>query len=139
MAIAQTIAHTCIGVSDLDRALGFYRDGLGLAVTGRTDLPQGTILVLLKCPQGGDELIELAYRPDNRSPVGDGGPGAVPAPAVGQRHVAFYVSDVRAAVAALELAGFIVTRRPPMPGQDGSPIAFVKDPDGTDVELMERR
>lgn len=139
MAIARTIAHTCIGVSDLDRALAFYRDGLGLEVAGRSDLPQGTVLVLLRCPQGGDELIELAYRPDNRSPVSDGGPGAVPSPAVGQRHVAFYVDDVRAAVAALETAGFAITRRPPPSGQGGSLIAFVKDPDGTDVELMEHR
>lgn len=138
MPIARTIAHTCIGVSDLNKALGFYRDGLGLEVTGRNELPNGTVLVLLRCPQGGDELIELAYRPDNRTPVAEGGPGAVPSPAVGQRHVAFYVDDVRGAVSALAAGGYAITRRPPDAGQAGSLIAFVKDPDGTDIELMER-
>lgn len=138
MPIARTIAHTCIGVSDLDKALGFYCDGLGLEVAGRNNLPQGTVLVLLRCPQGGDELIEVAYRPDNSTPVGPGGPGAVPSPAVGQRHVAFYVDDVRGAVSALEAKGYTIARRPPEAGQPGSLIAFVKDPDGTDIELMER-
>ncbi len=137
MSRVATIAHTCIGVSDLDKALGFWRDGLGLAVQKRTEMPNGAVLVLLECPTGG-EVIEIYWKAGLESPVGAGGPGAVPSPSVGQRHVAFWVDDVRRTVAELEALGVAVTRRPPEPGQQGSLIAFVKDPDGADVELMQR-
>ncbi len=137
MSRVATIAHTCIGVSDLGRAMSFYQDGLGLTVRGRTEMPNGTVLVLLGCPSG-DEVIELYWTPGLTSPVGAGGPAAVPSPGAGHRHVAFWVDDVRKTVAELQTLGWAVTRRPPEPGQPGSLIAFVKDPDGADIELMQR-
>lgn len=137
MSRVSTIAHTCIGVSDLDTAISFYQDGLGLAVQRRTEMPNGAVLVLLECPSG-EEVIELYWKPGLESPVGSDGPAAVASPSVGQRHVAFWVDDVRLVVSELEALGVVVTRRPPEPGQQGSMLAFVKDPDGTDIELMQR-
>ena len=137
MAGITEIAHTCIGVSDLERALTFYQDKLGLEIERRTAMPNGTVLVLLKCPCGG-EVIELYWNAQLKSPVGSAGPGAVPSPSVGQRHVAFWVDDVRQVVAELEAKGVVIARRPPEPGQPGSLLAFIKDPDGTDIELMQK-
>jgi lactoylglutathione lyase len=133
----SAIAHTCIGVSDLNRALGFYRDAIGLEVARRTEMPTGAILVLLK-PPAGQEVIELFWSAGNQSPAAASGPGKVSTAPVGLRHVAFWVEDVRRVVGELEGLGVAITRRPPGPGQAGNLIAFVKDPDGTDVELMQQ-
>lgn len=140
MPLAGAIAHSCIGVSDLGRALSFYSDSLGLRETGRIHLPSGTTLVLLACSGGGAEgLIELAWRPDVASPAGGpGGAAAVPSPAVGHRHVAFWVDDIHAAVQRIEAQGYAITRRPAAPGAGVGLVAFVKDPDGADIELMQR-
>lgn len=137
MAGISQIAHTCIGVSDLGRALEFYAGALGLEIERRTEMPNGAVLVLLKCPCG-DEVIELYWNDQLKSPVGTTGPGAVPSPSVGQRHVAFWVDDVRQVVADLEAKGVVIARRPPAPGQPGSMLVFIKDPDGTDIELMQQ-
>jgi lactoylglutathione lyase len=139
MPAVNCIAHTCVGVGDLDRALGFYRDALGLEVIKRTDMPSGAVLVLLKCPLGEGQ-IELYWKAGSQSPAAAaGGSGPVPpTAAVGLRHVAFQVDDVRQVIADLAARGVTVARRPPEPGQAGGMIAFVKDPDGADVELMQQ-
>lgn len=137
MAGISQIAHTCIGVSNLARALDFYQGALGLTIERRTEMPNGNVLVLLKCPCGG-EVIELYWNPQLKSPVGPEGASAVPSPSVGQRHVAFWVDDVRQVVADLEAKGVVIARRPPAPGQPGGLLAFIKDPDGTDIELMQQ-
>jgi lactoylglutathione lyase len=140
MALVCAIAHSCVGVSDLGRSLSFYRDALGLEEVRRTELANGTTLVLLGCAGKRDEaLIELAWRPGLESPAaGAGDPGNVPSPSVGHRHVAFWVDDVHQAVARVEQLGYAIARRPASPGSGVGTVAFVKDPDGADIELMQR-
>jgi glyoxylase I family protein len=119
----QRLAHVSLIVADTERALGFYRDLLGLAVDpGRPDLgyPGAWLRV------AGQE-VHLLQLP-NPDPV-EGRP-----PHGGRdRHVAFDVSDLAALAAALTAAGVPFTR-----SRSGRPALFCRDPDGNAVELIER-
>jgi lactoylglutathione lyase len=121
------MAHVCIGVQDLDKSVAFYRDVLGMQETGRRTLPNGTTLVMMN--SGGKTEIELVHRGRQ-----DGGaPGALQ---VGLRHIAYLVSDIDAAVAALRQKG-VEFYREPGPKRPGLRVAFFRDPDGADIELMQ--
>ena len=118
------MAHTCIGVQDLDRAVKFYTETLGMTVTARRKLPSGSTLVLVS--PGGDTEIELTH---NKAFV----PRAQ-GEFFGLRHIAFWVEDLDAVVTQLKARG-VSFYREPGPGQN---VAFFKDPEGVDIELMEQ-
>lgn len=112
-------------VSDIDRSLAFYTKGLGLTAPVRLNHP-GAVEVPLVFPAGGPSLlIEQHMSP----PAGE---------MVGQGHVALEVSDLRALESRLEAAGYPlsvpITERP----KEHVLIAKVKDPDGNQVELVQR-
>jgi lactoylglutathione lyase len=121
------MAHTCIGVTDLDKMVGFYTNTLGMTVTGRRQMPTGATLVLVSTGQGAQ--IELTHNPafSPREPAPD---------CTGLRHVAFYVDDIMATVSALKAKGISFYREPDP--NTGSRVAFFKDPEGTDIELMQK-
>lgn len=123
------MAHVSIGVTDLDRSISFYRDTLGMTVTGRRELPTGVMLVTLS--GGNDTEVELTYIPTagERAPVD---------PAIGLRHIAFFVSDIDESVATLKAKG-IAFHREPSPKGSAIRVAFFRDPDGVDIELVEKR
>lgn len=115
------IAHACYIVSDLDRAIGFYRDLLGLteAFDFRNDQGErfGVYLHV-----GGRNFIELFQ-------------GSLAERAEGQSyaHLCLEVDDIEETVAALRERGAQVTD--PALGGDGSWQAWLSDPDGNRIEL----
>ena len=118
--------HAGMAVADLDRSIAFYCGLLGLTL--RLRKPN---VAFLEAPGG---MLELFRTP------GAGRAVDVPAGAAGLRHVTFAVDDVDATVALLEANGVEITERP----RDAfnteviRRVAFCRDPDGIQVELIER-
>jgi methylmalonyl-CoA/ethylmalonyl-CoA epimerase len=113
------IDHIGIAVDDLETALGFYRDLLGLEVEASEDVvTQGVRAHRLPAGGASLELLE-ATRPD--SPVGRflgrRGPGI--------HHVTLRVDDLEAALARLRAGGATLIDETPRIGAGGARIAFV--------------
>jgi len=110
-------------VSDLDRALAFFVDGLGLRETRRRDSEAGRFtLVFLAAPENPEAEIELTWNWDPEDLSGGRNFG----------HIAFRVADVYAACRHLMDRGVTINRPP----RDGH-MAFVRSPDGHSVELLQ--
>lgn len=116
--------HTMIRVLDLDAALHFFREGLGLVETRRRDSERGRFtLVFLAEPGGGAEL-ELTWNWDETEAYSGGRNFG---------HVAYEVEDVYGLCAHLQEMGVTILRPP----RDGR-MAFVRSPDAISVELLQR-
>jgi len=127
--------HTMVRVHDLDAALAFYCEALGLVQISRNDYPQGRFsLVFLAAP--GDEaaarerkapMVELTYNWPNEQGKAEQYTG-------GRNfgHLAYRVDDIYALCTRLMAAGVTVLRPP----RDGH-MAFVKSPDGISIELLQ--
>jgi lactoylglutathione lyase len=118
-------------VGDLDASLRFYTEQLGMKLLRRSDYPEGKFT--LAFVGYGDEkdhtVLELTYnwgRSDYA--LGD---------AFG--HVAIGVDDIYAACERLRAAGVRITREPGPMKHGTTVIAFVEDPSGYKIELIERR
>jgi methylmalonyl-CoA/ethylmalonyl-CoA epimerase len=125
------IAHVGVAVSDLDSALAFYRDVLGLAPHPR-ETADGADIVSLPF---GDAAVELLTSTDPASPIGKflarRGPGI--------HHICYRVPDLDAALAACRAAGYRLVDESPRTGAGRRRIAFVhpKATAGILLELTE--
>lgn len=122
--------HTMIRVGDLDRSVLFYTEVLGLTHHRTTEYPDGKFsLAFLGYGGDSEPFLELTYNHGvSRYEHGEG-----------YGHMAFSVDDIKAACEKIsELGGKVV--RPPGPMKHGKTvIAFVEDPDGYKVEMIERK
>ncbi|HUI06096.1 MAG TPA: VOC family protein [Verrucomicrobiae bacterium] len=125
MAKIRKLLHTRYRVNDLEKAVAFYRDVLGLKETERFKSPRGSELVFLKAPEGGEE-IELCCYPAS-------GPVQVP---VDLTHLAFEVDDLEAFARQLEKKGVKLSDGPTQ--APGMIFAFVDAPEGYEIELIQR-
>ena len=125
------ILHTMLRVNNLDESLKFYTEILGMSLQSRQDFPEGkfTLAFVGYGPdkdQGGS--IELTYNWDRSSyTLGD---------AYG--HVALAVSDIYRVCNQIKALGGKVTREPGPMKHGSTVIAFVEDPNGYKIELIER-
>ena len=125
------LLHTMIRVRDLDRSLDFYTRLLGMRVLRHKDFESGRFT--LAFVGYGDEdsatVLELTHNWDQEEPYSHGS---------GFGHLAIGVPDIYATCGALEAEGVSIPR-PPGPMKHGSTvIAFIEDPDGYKIELIER-
>jgi lactoylglutathione lyase len=121
--------HTMLRVTDLDRALGFYCDVLGMKLIRRKDYPEGRFT--LAFVGYGDErdstVLELTHNWDTDAYEMGGAYG----------HIAIGVDDVYATCDRIKTrGGKIVREAGPMKG-GRTVIAFVEDPDGYKVEILQ--
>jgi len=111
------IAHVGVAVPDLEAALGFYRDVLGLE-PGAPEVADGATIVSLRL---GDSDVELLSPRDADGPVARflarRGPGI--------HHICYRVADLDAALAACRTAGYQLIDEIPRTGAGGRRIAFV--------------
>jgi lactoylglutathione lyase len=120
-----------VRVADLDTALGFWRDGLGLQEVRRTENEKGRFtLVFLAAPEDMKAarstkapMVELTYNWDPEAYTGGRNFG----------HLAYLVDDIYATCAHLQSMGVIINRPP----RDGH-MAFVRSPDGISIELLQK-
>ena len=126
------LLHTMIRVRDLDRALAFYTQLLGMRLLRKTDFPGGrfTLAFVGYEEEAEGAVLELTHNWDQGEPytLGDA-----------WGHVAIGVSDIYETCTRLAAAGVPVPRPPGPMKHGGSVIAFVEDPDGRRIELIERR
>ena len=123
--MSTSLAHTMIRVRDLDRSLAFYTGFLGLREVRRGDICDEATLVFLT-DESGSHHIELTVNHDGRDyQLGDQ-----------FGHLAFLVDDLEAVVARVEEQGWPFRRS--KPGMRSQYI-FVQDPDGYDIEILQRR
>ncbi len=118
--------HTMLRVKDLDAALAFFCDKLGLVETRRNANEAGrfTLVFLSTGAAGDDGEIELTYNWDQAEPYSTGRFFG---------HLAFQVDDIYATCARLADKG-VVINRPPRDGR----MAFVRSPDGHSIELLQK-
>ena len=132
--------HAMVRVSDLEAAIRFYGEGLGLTEVGRYDSEQGRFtLVFLASP---DDIARCGGLPEGKRPT------EMDIPMVeltynwdaedygGARnfgHLAYRVSDIYAACARFQALG-VTINRPPRDGR----MAFVRSPDGISIALLQK-
>jgi lactoylglutathione lyase len=128
---AGRMLHTMIRVLDLEKSLDFYARLLGMQVLRRREVPEGryTLAFVGYGSEDSSTVIELTHNWDQKEPYALG-------TAFG--HLAIGVADVHATCAKLGKEGVKITR-PPGPVKFGTTvIAFIEDPDGYKIELIER-
>jgi len=123
--------HTMVRVTDLDRSLAFYTELLGMQLLRRKDYPDGrfTLAFVGYGPEDAHTVLELTHNWDRDTayPLGE---------AFG--HLALGVSDIYATCAALDAKGVKITRAPGPMKHGNTVIAFIEDPDGLKIELIEK-
>jgi len=124
--------HTMIRVLDLDRSIDFYTRHLGMQVLRRSDYPEGkfTNVFVGYGDENENAVIELTHNWDQDSPYEHGG-------AFG--HLAVSVPDIYATCDAMEKEGVSIPRKPGPMKHGTTVIAFIEDPDGYKIELIERK
>ena len=123
--------HTMIRVKDLDKSLNFYTELLGMKLLRKRDYPTGKFT--LAFVGYGDEtdstVVELTHNWEQAEPYQLGS-------AFG--HLAIGVPDVYKTCEKLAASGVKIPRPAGPMAHGGSVIAFIEDPDGYRIELVER-
>lgn len=125
------LLHTMLRVGNLDRSIAFYTDVLGMKVLRRNDYPEGkfTLAFVGYQPESDGAVIELTHNWDTSSyDLGNG-----------YGHVALEVDDAYAACSAIKEKGGKVTREAGPMKHGTTVIAFVEDPDGYKIELIQHK
>ena len=124
------ILHTMLRVGDLARSLAFYTEVLGMRLLRRNDYPEGkfTLAFVGYADESESAVLELTYNWGvDRYEIG-----------TGFGHVTIAVADAYAACDEIRRRGGNVVREAgPMKG-GSTVIAFVQDPDGYKIELIQR-
>ena len=124
------VLHTMIRVGDLDRSIKFYTDVLGMKLLRKKDYPDGkfTLAFVGYGPESEQAVIELTHNWDTSSYDLGNGFG----------HIALAVEDAYAACAEIKQRGGKVVREAGPMKHGTTVIAFVEDPDGYKIELIQR-
>lgn len=119
-----------IRVGDLDRSIKFYTEGLGFKLLRRSEYPDGKFtLAFLRAPGDSDDgpAIELTYNWGTDSYERGNAYG----------HTAFRVASIADVQAKLKRAGYDLSWGPGGTPDGSRKMAFVDDPDGYEIELLE--
>lgn len=137
-ALGKTrVLHTMLRVVDLDRSLNFYEEKLGMTLHRREAYPEGrfTLAFVGYGSEASDTVLELTHNWDTVGYVAGNAYG----------HVALEVHDLEAACRELQSMGVELLRPPgpmkhaPQGGGEPDEIAFIADPDGYRIELIQSR
>ena len=125
------ILHTMLRVGDLEKSLAFYIGVLGMKLLRRNEFPDGkfTLAFVGYADEKDAAVLELTYNWGvGKYEIG-----------TGFGHVALAVDDAYAACAEIKRLGGKVTREAGPMQHGSSVIAFVEDPDGYKLELVQKR
>ncbi|TAN28961.1 MAG: lactoylglutathione lyase [Castellaniella sp.] len=124
------LLHTMLRVGNLDRSLMFYTDVMGMHLLRRKDYPEGRFTLAFVGYQDEDQgaVIELTHNWDTESYNLGNGYG----------HIAIEVEDAYDTCATIKAGGGLVVRDAGPMKHGTTVIAFVEDPDGYKIELIQR-
>ncbi|MCJ2531406.1 MAG: VOC family protein [Candidatus Thermoplasmatota archaeon] len=129
--LGMRLLHTSIRTSDMDRTVAFYTEVLGMELVRRKAIAERNLKIAFLEAGGGHQIEVL--RVDGQS--------AFQVPSYEERvfdHLAFEVSDLDGVLAACRKRGGHVLEEPfHLPGST-SLYAFIQDPDGITIELIQR-
>lgn len=131
-AASYRMLHTMIRVMDLDKSLVFYTGPMGMKLLRKRDVPEGKYsLAFVGYGEEKDQaVVELTHNWGQEKPYELG---------TGFGHLAVGVPDVYKVCEEITKAGGKVTRAPGPVKFGTTVIAFVEDPDGYKIELIERK
>ncbi|MCI4440257.1 lactoylglutathione lyase [Tibeticola sp.] len=125
------ILHTMLRVGDLQRSIDFYTQVLGMTLLRISENPEYKYSLAFLGYEGGNPAqaeIELTYNWGvDRYEIG-----------TAYGHIAIGVPDIYAACDRIRAAGGTITREPGPVKGGRTVIAFITDPDGYKIELIER-
>ena len=125
------LLHTMIRVKDLDESIAFYTGLLGMKLLRKSDFPEGkfTLAFVGYGPEEHNTVVELTHNWGQETPYDLGS---------GFGHLALAVPDAYAVCDKLRAAGAKITREPGPMKHGTTVIAFIEDPDGYKIELVQR-
>lgn len=125
------ILHTMLRVGDLDRSIAFYTDVMGMKLLRKSDNEQYkyTLAFIGYGEESETTVLELTYNwgvseYDMGSAYG---------------HIAIECDDINATCEEIKAAGGVISREPGPVKGGTTVIAFVKDPDGYSIELIQNK
>ena len=126
--------HTSVRTSNMDRSIDFYTRLMGLKLLSRREIKQtnAEIAFLQDSEEKGARLELTCYRDQKKFIQAD----------YEERlfdHIAFEIKDMEKTISKLRSEKVTVTDEPYRLGPAGPLIAFIEDPDGTLIELIERK
>ena len=126
--------HTSIRTSNIDKSIDFYTRLMGLKLMSRREIPQNNAeIAFLQDPEGKGARLELTfYRKQKKFIQAD----------YEERlfdHIAFEVENMEQTISIMRKEKVTITDEPFRLGPAGPLIAFIEDPDGVLIELIERR
>ena len=126
--------HTSIRTSNIDRSIDFYTRIMGLKLLNRHEITQNNAeIAFLQDPEGKGAKLELTFyhkqkkfiQADYEDRIFD--------------HIAFEVKNMEQTISTMRKEKITITDEPFTLGLTGPLIAFIEDPDGTLIELIERK
>ena len=123
--------HTMLRVKDLTKSISFYTETLGMQLIRKQDFPDGkfTLAFVGYGAEDSNTVIELTHNWDQYDSYDLG---------EGYGHIALGVPDIQSTCRDLRAAGANIVREPGPMKHGTTVIAFVEDPDGYKIELIER-
>jgi lactoylglutathione lyase len=130
----MVFVHTSIRTSNMDRSINFYTRLMGLKLLNRHEIPQNNAeIAFLQDPDEKGSKLELTYykkqkkftQPDYEDRLFD--------------HIAFDIKNMKQTIDTMRKNKVTITDEPFKLGPAGPLIAFIEDPDGTLIELIERK
>lgn len=133
MSVQFKMLHAMIRVKDLEKSINFYCDYFNMQLIRKKDYPGGkfTLAFVGYGDEENNTVLELTHNWDREENYDLGN---------GFGHIALGVPDIYKTCDVLEKAGLEIPRPPgPMKHGSRSIIAFIKDPDGYMIELIEKK
>jgi lactoylglutathione lyase len=126
--------HASIRTSNIDKSINFYTRLLGLKLLSKREIPRNSAeIAFLQDPEGKGATLELTfYRKQKKFIQADYEDRLFD-------HLAFEVKNMEKTLSAMRKEKVAITDEPFKLSPDGPLIAFVEDPDGTLIELIERK
>lgn len=128
------LVHTSIRTSDIEKSIDFYTRLMGLKLLGRREIPQNKAeIAFLQDPEERGSKLELTFYKKQKRFIQAEYEDRV------FDHIAFEIRNMEQTISALRKNKITITDEPFRLGPGGSLIAFVEDPDGTLIELIEKK
>ncbi len=133
LKVSALFVHTSIRTSNMSRSIDFYAKHLDLELLSRREIAANNAEVaFLRDPEAKGSILELTFYREQKKFIQSDYSNRL------FDHLAFEVQNIVETLAGMRKVGIVVTDEPFRLSPNGPLIAFVEDPDGTLIELIQR-